>query len=86
MWFLKGHTRACCFLPSANTAIRVWEGGPEIARRGVDLEWNSGAREDGASGVRLGAHRKRPHSESRGSSEISTGQVTRGSKEKLDNH
>ena len=52
----------------------------------MDLEWNGGAREDGASGVRLGAHRKRsqmPHSESRGSSEICTGQVTRRSKEKL---
>ena len=44
--------------PSANTAIRVWEGGPEAARSGMDLEWKAGARDDGAGGVRLGAHQK----------------------------
>lgn len=71
--------------PRANTAIRVWEGGPEATRSGVDLEWKPGAREE----VRLGAHWKRPrmlYSESGGSSESSTGQVTRGPKEKLNNH
>lgn len=75
--------------PSANTAIRVWEGGPEAARSGMDLEWKAGARKDGAGGVRLGAHQKRLrmlHSESGGSSESSTGQVTHGSEENLDNH